>query len=95
MSELITSARDTDDLSIGFDCDRDRRPRELNKNKTQKGKFHPRNFLKGIFGFAENQEKATYYLGYKVTLTRNTDNAVLNKDNGINNVKIKIKATEW
>ena len=34
-------------------------------------------------------------MGYKLTLTRNTDNAVLNKDNAINNGKIKINAIEW
>ena len=46
--------------------------------------------LKDIFAFAEHQEKATYGLGYKLTLTRNTDNAVLNKDNAINKAKFKI-----
>ena len=34
-------------------------------------------------------------MGYKLTLTRNTDNAVLNKDKTINNGKIKINAIEW
>ena len=34
-------------------------------------------------------------LGYKLTLTRNTDNAVLNKDNATNNAKTKINAIEW
>ena len=34
-------------------------------------------------------------MGYKLTLTRNTDNAVLNKDNAVNNAKIKINALEW
>ena len=33
-------------------------------------------YLKDIFGFAEHQGKATYGLGYKLTLTRNSDNAV-------------------
>ena len=51
--------------------------------------------LKVIFGFAEHQEKATYGLRYKLTLTRITDNAVLNKGNEINNGKIKINAIEW
>ena len=51
--------------------------------------------LKVIFGFAEYQEKSTYGLGYKLTLTRNTDNAVLNKGKAINNGKIKTNAKEW
>ena len=67
----------------------------MTKNKSQKGKYHVRIYLKDVFGFAEYQEKATYGLGYNLTLTRNTDNAVLNKDNAINNGKIKINAIEW
>ena len=34
-------------------------------------------------------------MGYKLTLTRNSDNAVLKKGIAINNGKIKIKAIEW
>ena len=95
MYKLLTSSRGSDDLSIGFDRDRNRRQRELSNNKTQKGKYHVRIYLKDVFGFAEYQEKATYGLGHKLTLTRNSDNAVLNKRNSINNGKIKINAIEW
>ena len=95
MYKLLSSSKGSDDLSIGFDRDRGRRQRALTNNKTQKGKFHVRIYLKDVFGFAEYQEKGTYGLGYKLTLTRNTDNAVLNKANGINNGKIKINAIEW
>ena len=95
MYKLISSSRGSDDLSIGFDRDRTRRRNELTNNKNIKGKFHVRYYLKDVFGFAEYQEKATYGLGYKLTLTRNTDNAVLNKDNAINIGKIKINAIEW
>ena len=63
MYKLKSSARGSDDLSIGFDSDRDRRQRELTINKTQKGKFHLRVMLKDVFGFAEHQQKATYSLG--------------------------------
>ena len=95
MNTLLTSSKGSDDLSIGFDRDRNRRQRELTNNKTQKGKYHVRIYLKDVFGFAEYQDKGTYGLGYKLTLTRNTDNAVLNKDNAINLGKIKIIAIEW
>ena len=95
MHKLLTSNRGSVDLSIGFDRDRNRKQRELTNNKTQKGKYHVRIYLKDVFGFAEYQEKATYGHGYKITLTRNTDNAVLNKGNAINNGKIKINAIEW
>ena len=79
MYKLLTSSRGTDDLSIRFDRDHKRRQRELSINKTQKEKYLVRIHLKDVFGFAENQEKATYGLGYKLTLTRNSDNAVLKK----------------
>ena len=95
MYKLITSSKGSDDLSIGFDRDRNKRQRELTNNKTQKGKYHDRIYLKDVVGFAENQEKATYGLGYKFTMTRNSDNAVLNKGNAINNGKIKINSIEW
>ena len=57
--KIITSAKDTNDLSIGFDRDRGRRQRKLTNNKNLKGKHHVRIMLKHKFGFAEHQEKAT------------------------------------
>ena len=91
MYKLLTSSRRSDDLSTGLDRDRGRRQRESTNNKCHKGKYHVRIHLKDIFGFAEYQEKGTYELGYKLTLTRNTDNAVLNKGNG----KMEINAFGW
>ena len=93
--KLLTSSKGSDDLSIGFDRDRTRRRNELTNNKNINGKYHVRIYLKDIFGYAEYQQKATYGLGYKLTLTRNTDNAVLNKTNAINNGKVKSNAIEW
>ena len=95
MYKLITTAKGCDDLSIGFDRDRGRRRNELTNNKNIKGKFHVRIYLKDVFGFSEHQEKATYGLGYNLTLTRNNENAVLNKDNAVNNAEVKINAIEW
>ena len=95
MYKLLTSSKGYDDLSIGFDRDRNRRQRELTLNKTQKGKYHIRFYLKDVFGFAEYQNKGTYGLGYNLTLRRNTNNAVLNKDNAINLGRVKINAIEW
>ena len=90
MYKLITSARNTDDLSIGFDRSRDRRQRQLTNNKIQKGKFHLRIYLEDVFGFAEHQETGTFGLGYKLTLTRNIDNTALNKGNATNDGKLKL-----
>ena len=95
MYKLLTSSRDSDDLSIGFDRNRGRRKNEITNKETIKGKYHIRIYLKDIFGFAEHQEKGTYGLGYKLTLTRNTDNAVLNKDNAFANGRVRINSLDW
>ena len=59
MYKLVTSSRGSDDLSIGFDRDRNRRQRELTNNKNMKRKFHLRVMLKDVFRFVEHQEKGT------------------------------------
>ena len=51
--------------------------------------------LRDIFGFAEYQEKATFGLAYKLTLTKDTDDSVLNKDNATNIGKFKFISIEW
>ena len=95
MYKLVTSDRASDDLSSGSDRSRDTRQRVLTNNENQKGKYHVRIYLKCIFGTAEHQEKATYGLVYKLTLTRNTDNTVLNKDHAISIGKINTNAIQW
>ena len=95
MYKLITSSRDSNDLSIGFDNSRNRRRDELAPNKNIKGKYHVNIMLKDVFGFAEHQEKATYGLGYKLTLTRNKDDAVIDKAGGIADARIRIDHIHW
>ena len=51
--------------------------------------------LKDVFGFAEHQEKATYVLGYKLTLTRNKDDAVIDKSGGVADARIKMDHIHW
>ena len=51
--------------------------------------------LKDVFGYAEHQEKATYGLGYKLTLTRNKDDAVIDKAGGIADARIRIDHIHW
>ena len=51
--------------------------------------------LEDIFGFEEHQEKATYGLGYKLTLTRNKNDAVIDKAGGIAEARIKIDHIHW
>ena len=50
--------------------------------------------LKVNFGYKEYQERATYGLGYKLTLTMMVDEAVLIKSNKTNIGKIKISAID-
>ena len=95
MYKLLSLSRNSDDLSIGFHRSRDKRKQELLNNKTQKGKFQLRIYLKGVFGFAEYQQTGTFGLSYRLTLTTNTDNAVLNKNDATNNAKIIINGIEW
>ena len=95
MYKLLTSSKDSDDLSIGFDRNRGRRKSEVSNNKNIKGKYHIRIYLKDIFGYCEYQEKGTHGLGYKLTLTGITDNAVLNKAAATNNAKVKINSLDW
>ena len=95
MYKLITTAKECDDLSIGFDRDCTRRRNDLTNNKIIKEKCHVRIYLKDVFGFAEHQEKAAYGLVYKLTLTRNSDNAVLNKGDATILGKVKINSIEW
>ena len=82
-------------MSIGFDRSRGKRQRELTNKKNIKNENHVRIYLKDVLGFAEHQETRTFGLGLKLTMTRNTDNTVLNKDNSITNSKFEINATEW
>ena len=95
MFKLLKSSKDSDCLSIGFDRSSDRRKRELTNNKTIKGRYHVRIYLKDIFGFAEHQEKASFGVSYRLTLTRTIYNAVLNKANATNKGKIKMNGLDW
>ena len=61
MCKLMTSANYIDDLSIGFDRDRNRRLRELSNNKNLKGKYHIRIYLRNVFGFAEHQKRNIWF----------------------------------
>ena len=57
MYQLLTSSRDSDDLSNCFDRNHDKRKRELTINKNVKEKYHVRSYLKDVFRFAGHQEK--------------------------------------
>ena len=77
MHKLISSSRNTDDLSNSFRRSIEARERELTNIKRTKGNYYVRIYLKGVFGFSEHQDNCTYGLGYTLTLQRNSDNHVL------------------
>ena len=95
MYKLMTRAKNSDDLSIGFDRDRRRRQQTLTSNKKLRSKYHVRIMLKAVFGFAEQQDKSTDGLGYKLILTRNEEDAVLNKAPGFDDARIKVGNIHW
>ena len=77
MHKLLSSSRDSEDLSICFDRRSEARERELTDSKTTKGNYHVRICLKDVFGFAQLQANCTYGLGCKLTLQRSSANRVL------------------
>ena len=92
--KLITSSKNSDDLSIGFDSSRARRQDDMTDNKRVKGRYLVRIMLRDVFG-SDHQEKATYGLGYKLTLTRNKDVGVIDKVAGIAEARIKMDQIHW
>ena len=60
--KLISSKRDSDNLSIGFQRSIEARERELTNNKTTEGNYHVRIYLKDAFGCAKFQDNCTYEL---------------------------------
>ena len=51
--------------------------------------------LKNVFGFSEHQEKATYGLGFQVTLSRKKDDAALQKTVAFDDAMSKIDYFQW
>ena len=95
MYNLITSSKNSDDLSIDFDRSSARRREEITNSKNVKVKFLLRFMLRDVSGFAEHQEKATYGLGYELTLTRDKDEAFIYKVSGIADARNKIDHFHW
>ena len=94
MFKLITSAEDSDDLFFGFDRYRKRRQRELTKAKVEKN-LSCENYAYVYIRTVTTLKKAKYGLGCILTLTRKSDNSVLDEANATNSAKIKIRGIEW
>ena len=95
MFKLKISFKFTYDLYIGFDCDRVRRQPELTNRKFIIARNHVRIMLKDVSCFKEHQEKATFGLGHKLTLTRNNNVAVLDKTGKLPDARSKIDNIHW
>ena len=77
LRKLISSSRDSDDLSIGFHRSFDVREKKLTSNKSTQRNYPVRICLKDIFGFAGHQHNCSYGLVYKRTLQKSSDIHVL------------------
>ena len=73
--KLLTSAKDTDELCIGFDRDRVSKQRELANNRTVERKNQVRTMLKDVL-VLQNTRKTTSGLVYKLLPTNNINNAI-------------------
>ena len=93
--KILSSSKDSDVSSRGFDRSRNRRREELTQIKNIKCKYHLKIMLREVFGFTEHHEKATYDLGYKLTLTTNKDYSVIDKTAGTADARIKIYLIHW
>ena len=60
-----------------------------------KGKFQIRIILRQVFGFTKHQQKATYGLENKLTLTGNGNAVVLKKTPKLADVKKVVSSIDW
>ena len=93
--KLKSSSKNRDNLSIGSNRSRNIGRDKVAQNKNIKNDYHLGTMLEDVSDFAKHQEKATYALGYKITLTRNKDDAVIDKAAGIADPRIKIDHIHW
>ena len=93
--KLLTSSKDSDDLSFHFDLDRNRKQNQITKDKVIKRKYHVRIMLMDVSGFAQNQEKITFGMGYKKTLTRKKVDTALQKAVDIADARIESDHILW
>ena len=93
--KLSSSHRDYKDSSIGL-------PRKTNYGrnkptviKRNPRRFHVRKLFENFFGFAEDQENATIWSGYKLAMKRDFDETVLSRTAATANWEVVINDTSW
>ena len=94
---LVKACKTAGDISIRFDCHRERRRQNLTHNKTFEGKYQFRIRLRDVFGFAVWQENSTYDSSCFLTSKRNNCNVLMNRaaSSGVANAKIVISGMIW
>ena len=93
--KLISSAKDTDKMSSGFDRHRNRRRNGLTNNLNKKANYFVRIMLRDIFDYVKNEEKDSYGLGYYLKMGGNKDDAILQKTVAFADARIKIDHILW
>ena len=95
IKKISSSHRDYKDSSIGL-------PRKTNYGRNQRTVikrnphiFHVRNLFENVFGFAEHQENATIWTGYKLAMKRDFDETVLSRAAATANWEVVINDTSW
>ena len=68
--KFLKSSKDSDELSIDFHPSIEISKREITHNRRIEDNYQFTNYLKAVLSFAGYQEKATYGLGYKITLQK-------------------------
>ena len=66
--KLISSSRDSDDLSVGFHRSIEARGRELTNKKTIKGNYHV--FFERFFWFCRTSKKCFILFGIQICITK-------------------------
>ena len=93
--KLSSSHRDYKHSSIGL-------PHEINYGRNERTviernprRFHVTILFEFIFGFAEHQENATIWLGYKLAMKRNFDETVSSRTAATSNWEVVLNDTSW
>ena len=90
MYKLITSVREPQDLSTGFDRDPQRRQRELTNNKNKIKVIIILEICSKMSWLCGKPKMANYGFRYQLTITTNSDNSVGSKIMQLTLVKVKV-----
>ena len=67
----------------------------LGTNKVSRSELHAKILIEDVFGFAENQVKATYGLGFEITMYRKIGSAILSRNAATPDSGATMHAINW